>query len=207
MSTTSTTGRPRHRGDVGGRGEPVAADLPVVQAHDALDDGEVGAACAVQQQRDEPLLADEVRVEVAAGAAGGERVVAGVDVVGADLVAGHVVAGAAQRRHQAGGDRRLAVPGRRGGDDEAGQGSPLDAPLALLAVVERVLDVLHLGDEVGDLDEPRVGAAAGDDDVLVPGPVGERLDDVVDVDPAPLHRVGELVEHVEVVRSRRRGGA
>ena len=32
-----------------------------------------------------------------------------------------------------------------------------------------------------------------------PGPVAQRLDDVVDVDPAPLHRVGELVEHVEVV--------
>ena len=35
-----------------------------------------------------------------------------------------------------------------------------------------------------------------------PGPVAQRRDDVVDVDPAPLHRVGELVEHVEVVASR-----
>ena len=37
------------------------------------------------------------------------------------------------------------------------------------------------------------------DDVLRPGPVREGLDHVVDVDPAPVHRVGELVEHVEVV--------
>ena len=31
------------------------------------------------------------------------------------------------------------------------------------------------------------------------GPVGEDLDHLVDVDPAPLQRIGELVEHVEVV--------
>src|SRR3712207_8644474 len=40
----------------------------------------------------------------------------------------------------------------------------------------------------------------GDDDVLRARPVGQRGHDVVDVDPAPLHRVGELVEHVELVR-------
>ena len=92
---------PGHGGDVGGGGEPVAADLPVVQTHDALDDRDVRSVGAMKKQRDEPFLADQVRVEVPAGAAGGEGVVAGVDVVGADLVARDGVAGSTQRRHQA----------------------------------------------------------------------------------------------------------
>ena len=110
---------PGDGGDVGGGGEPVAADLPVVQTHDALDDRDVGSIGTVQQQRDEPFLPDEVRVEVAARSAGGEGVVAGVDVVGADLVARDGVPGSAQRRHQARGDRRLAVTGRGGGNDKS----------------------------------------------------------------------------------------
>jgi hypothetical protein len=122
---------PGHGGDVGGRGEPVAADLPVVEAHDALDDRDVRPACprrgsakssTVQQQRHEPFLADEVRVEVAARPPGRKGVIAGVDVVGTDLVARHRVAGPAQGRHQAGGDRGLAVTGSRSGDHQAGQG-------------------------------------------------------------------------------------
>ena len=32
-----------------------------------------------------------------------------------------------------------------------------------------------------------------------PSPAGQHVDDLGDVDPAPLHRVGELVEHVDVV--------
>src|SRR5690606_27564850 len=34
---------------------------------------------------------------------------------------------------------------------------------------------------------------------LAPGPIGQGVDHVLDVDPAPLHRVRELVEHVELV--------
>ncbi len=46
----------------------------------------------------------------------------------------------------------------------------------------------------------RGGASrAGDHDVLVAGPGRQRRDDLVDVHPAPLQRIGELVEHVEVV--------
>ena len=41
-----------------------------------------------------------------------------------------------------------------------GGASPLDAPLALLAGVHRVLDLGHLDDQVGRLDQPRVGVAA-----------------------------------------------
>src|SRR3954453_13956262 len=78
--------------------------------------------------------------------------------------------------------------------------SPLDPPLALLAGVHRVLDLGHLDDQVGGLDELRVRVATGYDDVLVARPVHQGLDHLVDVHPAPLHRVGELVEHVERVR-------
>ena len=75
---------------------------------------------AVQQQRHQPVLADEERVEVAAGPAGGQRVVAGVDVVGADLVPAGSSPSAPQRGHQPGGDGGLAVPGGRRGDRPAG---------------------------------------------------------------------------------------
>src|SRR5450631_1438364 len=74
--------------------------------------------------------------------------------------------------------------------------SPLDSPLALLPGVHRVLDLGHLGDEVGRLDQSGSGIASCNDDVLVTGAVAQGRYDLVDVDPAPLHRVGELVQHV-----------
>ena len=81
-------------GDVRGRGEAVAsADAaradPVEEPHHALDDRDVGERRrrrAVQEQRDDPLLADQPGVEVAAGPAGRQRVIGRVDVVRADLV-------------------------------------------------------------------------------------------------------------------------
>jgi hypothetical protein len=108
--------QPRHVGGRPGVGRAAA----VVQAHDALDDRHVGTRGAVQEQRGDEVLADEDRVEVAAGASGGERVVAGVDVVGADLVRGDGEPAAAQRRHEPGRDGGLAGTGRGGGEDEAG---------------------------------------------------------------------------------------
>ena len=53
------------------------------------------------------------------------------------------------------------------------------------------------------VDEVGVGVAAGDDDVLVPRSSGENIDDVGDIDPAPLHRVRELVQdiHAEALSS------
>jgi hypothetical protein len=103
------------------RGEPVAADLAVVEAHHALDDRDVGVLGAMQEQRHEPFLTHEVRVEVATRPSGGEGVIARVDVVGPHFVTRHGVAGSPQRRHQAGGDGRLAVAGRRSSDDESRQ--------------------------------------------------------------------------------------
>src|SRR5690606_7167419 len=70
--------------------------------------------------------------------------------------------------------------------------SPLDALLAAVALVEGMLDLRDLADEVGDLDELRRRVPPGDEDVLVPRPVREHLDDLGGVDPAELHRVGEL---------------
>ena len=72
-------------------------------------------------------------------------------------------------------------------------------PLALLAGVHRVLDLGHLHDQVGRGDQSGSASAAGDHHVLAAGPRREHRDHVVHVDPAPLHRVGELVEHVEAV--------
>src|SRR5699024_2490648 len=82
-------------------------------------------------------------------------------------------------------------------------GSPFDAPLPLLPGVHGVLDLARLGDQVGHLDQRRVGVAPGDHHVLPTGPGGEGLRHVRRVDPAPVDGVGELVEQVEIVQ---RGG-
>src|SRR5688572_925413 len=76
--------------------------------------------------------------------------------------------------------------------------SPFDAALTLAAGIHRVLDLGHLSDEVRGVDQRGGSIAARDDDVLIAGTRRQHVDDVTDVDPAPLERVGELVEHVEV---------
>lgn len=63
-----------------------------------------------------------------------------------------------------------------------------------------MLDLRHLGDDVGHLHECAGSPPPGDDDLLGPGTVRERLDDLGDVDPAPVERIGELVKEVEVER-------
>ena len=134
-------GRPAHRrgvddqhdrraeqaGDVRGRAEaripgafPGARVRSVEQAHHALDDGDVRATGTVREQRDDPVRAAQERVQVPGRPPGGQRVVAGVDVVRADLVAGDREPGGAQRGHQPAGDGRLAAARGRGRDHEAG---------------------------------------------------------------------------------------
>ena len=121
MSTTSSTGDAGQGGDVRGGCFPGGTESAVEQAHHAFDDGDVRRSRAVQQQRDDAVFADEERVEVAARAAGGQGVVAGVDEVGSDLVAGYRHAARDQGGHQSGCDSGLSVPGRGRGDDEAGK--------------------------------------------------------------------------------------
>ena len=141
-TTSDAPGVQVSRRDVGGRGEPVGAEPAVVQPHHAFDDRDVGPGGAVEQQRHDPVLPDQVRVEVAARTAGGERVVARVDVVRTDLVTADLECPAAQRRHQPGRHGGLAVRRSRAQRPRAGAGSPLDAPLALLAGVHGVLDLV-----------------------------------------------------------------
>ena len=94
------------------------------------------------------------------GRPGGQGVVAGVDVVRADLVRADGQAARAQRGEQPGGHGRLAVPDSRPRRRRRGAGrSPFDAPLALLPGVHRVLDLGHLDDQVGGLDQRRAGAS------------------------------------------------
>src|SRR6266542_1302926 len=54
--------------------------------------------------------------------------------------------------------------------------SPPDSLLAADALVEGMLELAHLGDEVGDLDQRRGGVATGDDDVLEAGAVAQHVD-------------------------------
>src|SRR6476646_8858687 len=76
---------------------------------------------------------------------------------------------------------------------------PLDPLLRPDAGIRRVLDLHHLGDEVGDRDQLGRRIAPGDHDVLEPRAVAQRRHHVVDVDPSPLDRVRDLVQQQELV--------
>ena len=67
------------------------------------------ASRPVQQQRRYLLLATEVGIEVASQPAGGQRVVARVDVVRPDFEACDLQPCGSQRTHQSGGNCGLAV--------------------------------------------------------------------------------------------------
>src|SRR5207342_3088415 len=75
--------------------------------------------------------------------------------------------------------------------------SVLDALLGRDALVVGVLDLAHLGDGVGDLDDLRWAVASGDVDVV--GPVAQGIDDLGRVDPSPGAEVGQLVENHETM--------
>ena len=106
--------------DVRGRGQLTAPRGSVEQPHDAFDDGDVGAALAMADERRDQLGPAQEGVEVAPGPARGERVIARIDVVGPDLVALHDAPARAQRADQAAGDRRLPGARARPGDHDAG---------------------------------------------------------------------------------------
>src|SRR5207245_7173571 len=101
---------------------PASTVDAVEQAHHAFDDGDLSAGGAVPEQRRDQVVAAQERVQVPRRPARGQRVVAGVDVVGADLVPGDRQPPRAQRRHQPAGHGGLAAAGRRGGDDQARDG-------------------------------------------------------------------------------------
>lgn len=111
-------------GQVGRRREAAGADPAVEEPHDAFDDrhvGEVGRLGAVEEQGNDEFLGGQPGIEVATGAAGGERVIAGVDVVRADLGRRDSVPRPAQGSHDPDGDRGLALTRRRCRDDDPGQ--------------------------------------------------------------------------------------
>ena len=113
-------GRPRQGRHVGAGGEALRPEPTVHEPHDALEHRDVGGARvrrAPCEQGSDPLLADEPRVEGPARSPRRQGVVAGVDVVGADLGRGDGEAASGQRRHDPDGDRRLAVPRGRGRDE------------------------------------------------------------------------------------------
>src|SRR5207248_199113 len=93
--------------DVRGRRELAATYGAVVEAHDAFDDSEVCATRSVGEQVADPLLPDEERIEVAARPTRRERVIAGVDVIRADLERSDAQPGPRERRDQSGGDGGL----------------------------------------------------------------------------------------------------
>ena len=109
--------RPEQPGHVCRRAVPVG-EAPVEEPHHAFDDRHLGPGRAVPEQWRDPVLADQHRVQVPARPPGGQGVVAGVDVVGADLERRHGGTAPAQRGRQPGRDRRLPAPRRRCRDDQ-----------------------------------------------------------------------------------------
>ena len=92
-----------------GRGRQLsAAALAVEEAHDALDNGDVGPAGAVGEERADEIRAREESIEVAARSSRGECVVGGVYKVGADLEGGDAQTPVRERGHQARGDGGFA---------------------------------------------------------------------------------------------------
>ncbi len=67
----------------------------------------------------------------------------------------------------------------------------------LRAGVHRMLDLGHLGDQVGGVDQ--AAASWPVMTMLVTRPAGQRRDHLIGGDPAPLEWVGELVEDIEVM--------
>src|SRR5690606_17549487 len=76
--------------------------------------------------------------------------------------------------------------------------SEVDAAPRLDPAVVGVLDLHHLGDGVGQVDQRLWTVAARDDHVGLRRAVPDRGGHLLDVQPAPVHRIGQLVEYQQV---------
>ncbi len=114
----------QHRqAELGGeRGVAVAAvqRQAVVQALVAFHQADVGTAHALPEDLRDLVPAHQLRIEVDAGPAGGQREPHRVDVVGALLEGLHRVAARRERRRERQRDRGLARTLVRGGDEQGG---------------------------------------------------------------------------------------
>ena len=63
----------------------VGGDPAVEESHDSLDDRDVGVGNSGREQGPDQVGSDQVGIEVATDTSRGDRVIAGIDVVGADL--------------------------------------------------------------------------------------------------------------------------
>ena len=205
MSTTSTTGVRVSGGDVGGRREAVAADLPVEQAHHALDDGDVGgpaasraaaAARAAPRRRGAGRGCGRAARWPARGSRG--RCSRGRPCAPATRVPG---AGAARPSARW---RRWSCRGRTRGRRSTSRGAGLTTRCPRWPFWPSSIGCLTLVISV-TRSATSISAGRRRRPVMTtcwrPGRSVRVCDDVVDVDPAPLHRVGELVQDVEAVGS------
>src|SRR3990172_884040 len=120
-----------------------------------------------------------------------------------DAGSGVVIAAIAARITSAGPDiGAVTTPHLAPSPQHVEGNSELDAGLVLDALLVRVFDLAHLGDEIGVVDEFLRGVAAGDDDVGALGALLQEVDDLAGGEPAVGERVGELVESDDVVVAR-----
>jgi hypothetical protein len=96
----------------------VVLDAPVEEPHHTLDDRDVGTVAAVPVQRADELFGHQHRVQVATRPLRRQRVIAGIDEVGADLERRNSVARPPERAHQTRCHSGLPAAGRRRGDDD-----------------------------------------------------------------------------------------
>ena len=109
------------RRDVGRGGFTARTEPAVEKPHHAFDHGDIGTRGAVQQQRHDPVRADQVGVEVAGRTPGRQCVIARIDVVRAYLVPTDLQSARSQCRHHPDRHGGLAVPGCGCGHHQPGR--------------------------------------------------------------------------------------
>ena len=193
--------RPQQLGHVRGGGELAPPRRAVEQPHHALDHRDVGAGAAVARQGRDQLRPGEERVEVPPRPPGGQRVVARVDVVGPDLEALHAQPARAQRPDQPARDRRLAGARARPRDDDARDHHSIPCCARMPASNGCLTLTTSETRSAASISALR-RVAAGEHHVLEARPVAQRGHDVVERDPLPVDRIGDLVQQEELVALR-----
>ena len=116
----------RRRKRAGQRGRAGnAAAATVEQSHHAFHHGNVHAARSRGKHRQQSFLRHQPAVQIVAGTTGGQRVIAGINIIRPDLVGLSIQAAPTQRRKQPADNRRFPYAALRPGDYQPGNPYPV----------------------------------------------------------------------------------
>ena len=207
------TGARSSRGDVRGRGEPGSTAGWLAPSNRPITPSTTATSAPRAPCRNSGAIRSSPTSHgsrLRPGRPAASAVVAGVDVVGADLVRGdreparRAAPPSARSRSTSSPTRTTARATTRRGDGRAHHSIPRwpfwPASIGCLTLVISTTRSAA-STSAGCASRPVMTTC------WLPGPVDQGVDHLVDVHPAPLHRVGELVEDVEAGAPRRRGRA